>query len=218
MGKALCQEFARARETYEEASQAVGLDLAKLCFEDPDQLLGLTEYTQPAMLATDIAAWRSLEHELGMQPEICAGHSLGEYAALVAAGAMPFAEAVRAVRLRGKWMQEAMPEGIGGMAAVLNTPVEVIEDACEKAADGQVIVPANFNSPDQVVISGHVEALDRAVELIKQQGGRVRKLKVSGPFHCELMRPAAEKMSTLLKEIKFSDFEFPVIANLDAKP
>jgi [acyl-carrier-protein] S-malonyltransferase len=217
MGKALYNEFGLARETYEEASEVTKLDLANICFENHDNLLERTEYAQPCILTTSLAAWRVLQDETGIRPSWCAGHSLGEYTALAAAGALSVADAAMAVRMRGKWMEEEAPDGAGGMAAVLKTSLEAIEAACKEAARDQVVVPANDNSPDQVVISGHAEALDRAIAVIKKNGGRARKLKVSGPFHTELMAPAAERMEELIFGLKISGFSFPVIANVDAK-
>lgn len=218
MGKALCQEFALARETFEQASDAVKLDLAKTCFDDPQGRLELTEFTQPCVLVTSVAAWRVLHRETGIAPALAAGHSLGEYSALVAAGALSLAAAAGAVRMRGKWMQEAVPPGLGAMAAVLGLDREVIEDACKQAAQGEVVVPANDNAPGQIVISGHADAVDRALAIIKEKGGKARKLKVSGPFHTELMDPAASKMAELLSQIAFQKTAFPVIANVDAAP
>jgi [acyl-carrier-protein] S-malonyltransferase len=216
MGKALYNEFGLARETFEQASEVTKLDLARICFENPDNLLERTEYAQPCILTTSLAAWRVLQDETGIRPLLCAGHSLGEYTALAAAGAFSVADAAMAVRMRGKWMEEAAPAGAGGMAAVFKTPLDAIEAACKEAAGDQVVVPANDNSPDQVVISGHVEALDRAIAIIKKNGGRARRLKVSGPFHTELMAPAAERMEELISGLKISALNVPVIANVDA--
>ena len=218
MGKALYREFGRAREIFEEASDATHLDLAALCFEDHADQLALTEFTQPCVLTASLAAWRVLCQETGLKPGIAAGHSLGEYSALAAAGVLTVGDAAQAVRLRGKWMQEAVPAGMGGMAAVMSTPREVIEQACREAAQGQVVAPANDNAPDQIVISGHTEAVDRAIAALKAKGSRAKKLKVSGPFHTELMAPAAGQMARLLSGLSFSPLAFPVIANVDAEP
>jgi [acyl-carrier-protein] S-malonyltransferase len=198
MGKELSREFNVARETFAEASDATGLDLAGICFDDPHGQLELTEFTQPCVLA--------------------AGHSLGEYSALVAAGALTLHDGARAVQMRGKWMQEAVPAGQGGMAAILGAERCLIEAACREAAGGQVVVAANDNAPGQIVISGHNAAVDRAIAIIKEKGGKAKKLKVSGPFHTALMQSAAEKMAELLAGVEFSGPAFPVIANVDAAP
>jgi [acyl-carrier-protein] S-malonyltransferase len=218
MGKELSREFNVARETFAEASDATGLDLAGICFDDPHGQLELTEFTQPCVLAASVAAWRVLHQETGMVPAVAAGHSLGEYSALVAAGALTLHDGARAVQMRGKWMQEAVPAGQGGMAAILGAERCLIEAACREAAGGQVVVAANDNAPGQIVISGHNAAVDRAIAIIKEKGGKAKKLKVSGPFHTALMQSAAEKMAELLAGVEFSGPAFPVIANVDAAP
>ena len=218
MGQALHREFPAARRVFAEASEAAGFDLASLCFEGPAEKLDLTEFTQPAVLTVSLAAFAALREEIGLDPAMAAGHSLGEYSALAASGAISLADAVRAVRARAQWMQQAVPAGEGAMAAVMKVPRPEIEQICREAAgDGQVS-PANDNAPGQVVISGHARAVDRALELVKEKGGRSRKLKVSGPFHTSLMAPAAEKMDGLLRDLDFGDLAFPVFANVDAKP
>jgi len=217
MGRRLYQEFPAAREVFEEASEAAGLDLKKLCFEGPADKLELTEFTQPCLLAASLAAHRVLDKETGLRPMVAAGHSLGEWSALAAAGALKLADAAAAVHERGKWMDRAVPAGLGAMAAVMKLPREQIEQACRSAARGEVAAPANDNAPDQVVISGHAGAVARALEMIKQMGGRTRMLKVSGPFHTLLMKPAADRMDELLAGIHCSGFSFPVIANVDAR-
>lgn len=217
MGRSLCQEFPAARAVFEEASEAAGLDLKKLCFEGPADKLELTEFTQPCLLAASLAAHRVLDKETGLRPMVAAGHSLGEWSALAAAGALKLADAAAAVHERGKWMERAVPAGMGAMAAVMKLPREQIEQACRSAAQGEVAAPANDNAPDQVVISGHAGAVARALELIKQMGGRTRMLKVSGPFHTLLMKPAADKMDEFLAGINCSGFLFPVVANVDAR-
>lgn len=218
MGQALFKGFALARETYAEVSEAIGWDVAKLCQEGPAEQLELTEFTQPCVLTSSLAAWRVLEKETGLRPAMAAGHSLGEYSALVATGALALADAARAVHNRGKWMQSAAPAGEGGMAAVMGLSRELVKIFCEEAAQGEVLVPSNDNSPEQIVISGRTAALDRAIAIIKDRGGKVRKLKVSAPFHTPLMKPAAEKMAGFLRGLRFSAPSCPVIANVDALP
>ena len=217
MGQALAREFAAAREAFAEASAAAGFDLAALCFDGPTEKLALTEFTQPCVLTASVAAFRVLQSETGIAPAMAAGHSLGEYSALVAASALPLAAAALAVRRRGQWMQEAVPAGLGAMAAVMGLDPGRLSDLCREAAQGQVVVPANDNAPGQVVISGHAEAVDRVMALCKVQGGKCRKLNVSGPFHTPLMEPAAVKMEALLAGLTFSSPAFPVFANCDAE-
>ncbi len=218
MGQSLYRDFARARETFDEASEAVNLDLCKLCFEGPQDTLSLTEYTQPCVLTASLAAWRVIEAETGVVPRLAAGHSLGEYTALVAAGVMPLGQAARAVQERARLMEKAVPAGTGAMAAVMALSREQIDEVCKESCGAGIVVPANDNAPDQVVISGHAGAVDRATEELKSRGGRVRKLKVSGPFHTELMEPAAREMESLLAKMEFAKPAFPVLANLDARP
>jgi len=219
MGKDLSENFPVARQVFEEANDALGVDLASLCFNGPEEDLKLTANTQPAILTTSIAALRVLETETGIAPNCAAGHSLGEYSALVCAGALNFADAVRIVRQRGTFMQEAVPVGTGAMAAILGLDKETLERVCQDAALGQVVSPANFNSAGQVVIAGNTEAVDRAMNLAKEHGAkRALPLPVSAPFHCSLMIPAGERLADVLADIKVGDMTVPVITNVEAAP
>lgn len=219
MGKDLYQQFAVARQIFEEANDALGFDLANLCFNGPDDQLKLTENTQPAILTHSVAALRVLEQETGLRPDMVAGHSLGEYSALVAAGALKFADAVRTVRARGLFMQQAVPVGEGAMAAVLGLDLETLDAVCREAAQGRVVAPANFNSAGQVVVAGHADAVARAVELAKEKGAkRALPLPVSAPFHCELMQPAAERLSEVLAGVEIGELQVPVVTNVEARP
>jgi len=219
MGKDLAENFPVARQVFEEANDALGVDLASLCFNGPEEDLKLTANTQPAILTTSIAALRVLETEIGIAPNCAAGHSLGEYSALVCAGALNFADAVRIVRQRGTFMQEAVPLGTGAMAAILGLDKETLERVCQDAAQGQVVSPANFNSAGQVVIAGNTEAVDRAMNLAKEHGAkRALPLPVSAPFHCSLMIPAGERLADVLADIKVGDMNVPVITNVEATP
>ena len=219
MGKDLAENFPVARQVFEEANDALGVDLASLCFNGPEEDLKLTANTQPAILTTSIAALRVLETETGIAPNYAAGHSLGEYSALVCAGALNFADAVRIVRQRGTFMQEAVPVGTGAMAAILGLDKETLERVCQDAALGQVVSPANFNSAGQVVIAGNTEAVDRAMNLAKEHGAkRALPLPVSAPFHCSLMIPAGERLADVLADIKVGDMTVPVITNVEAAP
>ena len=219
MGKDLAENFPVARQVFEEANDALGVDLASLCFNGPEEDLKLTANTQPAILTTSIAALRVLETETGIAPNCAAGHSLGEYSALVCAGALNFADAVRIVRQRGTFMQEAVPVGTGAMAAILGLDKETLERVCRDAALGQVVSPANFNSAGQVVIAGNTEAVDRAMNLAKEHGAkRALPLPVSAPFHCSLMIPAGERLADVLADIKVGDMTVPVITNVEAAP
>ena len=219
MGKDLAENFPVARQIFEEANDALGVDLASLCFNGPEEDLKLTANTQPAILTTSIAALRVLETEIGIAPNCAAGHSLGEYSALVCAGALNFADAVRIVRQRGTFMQEAVPVGTGAMAAILGLDQETLERVCQDAAQGQVVSPANFNSAGQVVIAGNTEAVDRAMNLAKEHGAkRALPLPVSAPFHCSLMIPAGERLADVLAGIKIGDMTVPVISNVEATP
>lgn len=218
MGKELFDNFAEARAVFEEADEALGFSLSSLCFSGDESELQLTANTQPAILTTSIAAFRVIEKEDLPLPRFVAGHSLGEYSALVAAGSLSLSEAVKLVRARGAYMQEAVPPGVGAMAAVIGSDMETIEKACKDAALTQVCSPANINSGSQVVIAGNTEAVDRAIELLKERGAkRAVKLNVSAPFHCALMLPAQEKLATNLAEINFSDLRFPLIENVSAE-
>jgi [acyl-carrier-protein] S-malonyltransferase len=219
MGAALAREFEPARRIFEEADAALGFAISRLCFEGPEEELRLTANTQPATLATSIAALRAFEAECGFSAELAAGHSLGEYSVLVAAGAIGFADAIRAVRERGRLMQEACPPGEGTMAALLGLDSAAIDALCaEVTTDGELAVPANLNAPGQVVISGHAAAVRRALELAKSRGGGASmELKVSAPFHCPLMRPARDGMIPVLEQLKVEPLRFGVIANATAE-
>jgi len=219
MGKDLAEKFPAARKVFEEADDALGFALSDLCFNGPAEQLQLTENTQPAILTTSVAALRAMEAEGFAKPDFVAGHSLGEYSALVAAGALPLGDAVRTVRARGRYMQEAVPVGTGAMAAILGASLDVVTAACAEAAAGEVCSPANINSPAQVVIAGEAGAIDRAVELLKERGAkRAIKLSVSAPFHCAMMTPAQERLAADLANISFSDLAMPLVTNVDARP
>jgi [acyl-carrier-protein] S-malonyltransferase len=217
MGQQLAENFPVARRTFEQASDALGLDMAALCFNGSEDELRLTANTQPAILTASIAAWRVLEQETGLVPGCAAGHSLGEFSALVAVGALDFADAVRTVRQRGTFMQEAVPVGVGAMAAIMGVERQPLEDLCRQAAAGEVVAPANFNSPGQIVIAGHASAVARAIELAKEQGAkRAMLLPVSAPFHSALMKPAAEALSGVLAPLTIHAFRCSVIGNVEA--
>jgi [acyl-carrier-protein] S-malonyltransferase len=217
MGRDFHDNFAAAREVFEQADEALGFSLSEMCFSGNDEDLQLTANTQPAILATSVGAYRAMMSEGFARPDFVAGHSLGEYSALVAAGVLEFADAVRTVRKRGQYMQEAVPVGAGAMAAILGTDLATIESACEEAAQGQICSPANINSPSQVVIAGDSDAIDRACELLKERGAkRAIRLNVSAPFHCALMTPAQERLAVDLGELEYSDFRFPIVHNVDA--
>lgn len=216
MGKELAALYPVARETFDEADEALGYKLSQLCFEGPEDQLKLTEITQPAILAVSVAAWRVLQSK-GIRPAYVAGHSLGEYSAHVAAGTLAFAGAVRTVRNRGKYMQEAVPVGVGAMAAVLALPIEKVHEVCAEAAQGEVSCAANHNSPDQIVISGNKAAVERAAALAKERGAkRAIMLPVSAPFHCALMQPAQDRLADDLAALEFHTPEIPVMCNVDA--
>jgi [acyl-carrier-protein] S-malonyltransferase len=218
MGRALAERFAPARAVFAEADDALGFPLSRLCFEGPAEDLQLTENTQPAILTTSIAALRALEGEGFAPPSFVAGHSLGEYSALVAAGALSLADAVRTVRARGRYMQEAVPVGVGAMAAILGSDVRTVEEACAEASRGEVCSPANLNSPKQIVIAGDAAAVERAMEILKSRGARKAvKLNVSAPFHCALMLPAQRRLASDLEKIDFKDLRVPLVSNVDAK-
>ena len=218
MGKDLFDNFAVSREVFEEADDLLGFKLSEMCFNDMAEDLALTANTQPAILTTSIAAFRAMEAEGFPKPDFVAGHSLGEYSALVAANSMSFADAVRTVRKRGTYMQKAVSVGVGAMAAILGLPLETVEIACEEAREGEVCSPANINSPSQIVIAGNAEAVDRAIEILKTRGAkRAIKLNVSAPFHCDLMFPAQVRLAEDLTEIEFSDLRYPIIENVSAE-
>lgn len=217
MGKDLFDNFAAAREVFEAADDALGFSLSQLCFSGDEADLQLTANTQPAILTVSIAAYRAARAEGLPEPVVVAGHSLGEYSALVAAGVFDLGDAVRTVRKRGTYMQEAVPVGVGAMAAVLGLDAEAVEAGCAEAAAGQVCSPANYNSPSQTVIAGSAEAVDRACEILKAKGAkRAIRLNVSAPFHCSLMLPAQERLATDLAALGYGKFAFPVIHNVDA--
>ena len=219
MGKNLCDNFKEAREVFAEADEALAFKLSSLCFGGPGTELNLTANTQPAVLTMSIASLRVIEKNLEIIPDYVAGHSLGEYSALVGTKAFSFTDGVKAVQKRGQFMQEAVPEGEGGMAAVLGLSREDVEDVCQKASEGDVITPANFNCPGQIVISGKVKALERAIALAKEKGSpRTVVLPVSAPFHCALMEPAAEKLKNYLQGVTVHPLAYPVVTNVDAKP
>jgi len=218
MGKELAALYPVARHTFQEADEALGFALSQLCFDGPAEKLRMTENTQPAVLTVSVAAARVLQ-EKGVVPQFVAGHSLGEYSAHVAAGTLEFADAVRIVRNRGQYMQEAVPEGEGAMAAVLGMAIDELRKVCSEAAEGEVVQPANINSPDQIVISGATGAVERAAALAKERGAkRAIMLDVSAPFHCALMQPAQERLARDLQAVPFSKPEVPVICNIDAGP
>jgi [acyl-carrier-protein] S-malonyltransferase len=218
MGKALAEAFPVCRETFDEADASLGEALSRLCFEGPEDRLDLTENTQPAILAVSTAACRLLTSK-GLQPALVAGHSLGEYSANVAAGTMTFADALALVRRRGRYMQEAVPVGAGAMAVVLGLDDDTVAQACEDAAQGDVVSPANLNGAGQVVIAGSRDAVARAAERVRELGAkRVVRLPVSAPFHCALMNPAQARLAPELRALKVQDPRVPVVANVDAEP
>ena len=217
MGLELFQHFEIGRQTFEEADQALGFSLSRLCFDGPAEELQLTANTQPAILACSVAAYRVLARER-ITPAYFAGHSLGEYSALVAAGSLEFADALRIVRHRGQYMQEAVPVGTGAMAAVIGLTAEAVVELCRDAADGEVVSPANFNSPSQIVVAGNAAAVQRLVELAKAAGAkRALMLPVSAPFHCALMRPAQQRLTPELAAAQFQDLSVPLINNVRAE-
>ncbi len=221
MGRDLYDGSSAARAVFDAADAALGFSLSKLCFEGPEDELRLTEKQQPAILTTSIAALRALEERLSIRPAYVAGHSLGEYSALVAAGAIASDSAAALVNARGRFMQEAVPEGEGAMAAILGATPEIIRDACRAAAAeiGQVVSPANYNSPAQTVIAGAVAAVERAIALAKQAGAKKAvALPVSAPFHCALMQPAADKLASEMAQLSFSKPTVPIVTNVEAEP
>src|SRR5438552_2215915 len=218
MGREVSEKFPIARRVFEEADAALGFPLSRLCFEGPEEELKLTENTQPAILTTSIALFRVLE-EKGIRPDFVAGHSLGEYSALVAAGALQLGEAAALVRRRGRYMQEAVPVGVGAMAALFGLDLPAVQSVCERAAEGQVVSPANLNSPGQIVIAGNREAVERALRLAKEAGARKAVLlQVSAPFHCALMMPVEQRLSADLNRCSFLDLRCPLVTNVDAEP
>ncbi len=218
MGQALADAFPEARATFDEADQVLGWRLSELIFNGPIERLALTENTQPAILTVSVAAWRVLDAR-GFRPDVVAGHSLGEYSAHVAAGTLEFADAVRLVNHRGRYMQEAVPVGHGAMAAILGLDEEAVRAVCEEAAQGEVVSPANLNAAGQIVIAGTVAAVARAGERAKARGAkRVIPLQVSAPFHCALMAPAQARLAPELRSVPVRDPRVPVVANVDAAP
>jgi [acyl-carrier-protein] S-malonyltransferase len=216
MGKELADKYPIARQTFEEADHVLGYKLSDICWTGPEEKLRLTEITQPAILATSVAAWRVLD-EKGLSPHVVAGHSLGEYAAHCAARTLNFGEALQTVRNRGKYMQEAVPVGVGAMAAILGMDVGKVDEVCHDAAHGEVCEPANINSPEQIVISGHAAAIERAVKLASDRGAKKAKtLPVSAPFHCSLMKPAQDRLAADLSSLPFGTPKVPVACNVDA--
>ena len=217
MGKDLCENFPQARVVFEQASDAISEDMEKLCFDSDEETLSLTFNAQPAILTVSVAALAVLRSEKEIKPDFVAGHSLGEYSALVCAGAIDFSDAVRTVKKRGEFMQEAVPPGQGAMAAVIGLPAKNIEQICGQYSDDGGVWPANYNSPEQTVISGHAGAVDKASEAAVESGAkRAITLKVSAPFHCPLMEPATENLARFLEEIKVDGIETPVVTNLEA--
>jgi len=216
MGKELADKYSVAKSAFDEADQALGFSISKLCFEGTEDDLKLTANTQPAILTCSVAVSRVLA-ERGLQPDYVAGHSLGEYSALVAAGSLKFADAVQLVRKRGTYMQDAVPHGVGAMAAIMGLSHAVVADVCKRAAEGEICSPANLNSPEQTVISGHAGAVKRAVELASQAGAkRAVILPVSAPFHCALMLPMQQRFETDLRAAAFADLLLPLVTNVDA--
>jgi [acyl-carrier-protein] S-malonyltransferase len=216
MGKELADRYPVARAVFEEADKALGFAISKICFEGTEDELRLTANTQPAILTVSVAAYRVLADK-GIMPDFVAGHSLGEYSALVAVGALKFADAVRLVRKRGTYMQEAVPVGVGGMAAIMGLSPAVVQDVCKRAAENEVCAPANLNSPEQTVISGHASAVKRAVEIASQSGAkRAVVLAVSAPFHSALMMPAQEKLEKDLRATAMNFLQVPLVTNVDA--
>ena len=217
MGKSLAERYEVARQVFDTADQALGFSLTQLCFDGPAEALQLTENTQPALLTVSIAALRVLRQE-GLTPDLVAGHSLGEYSALVAAGALDFSDAVQLVRKRGRYMQEAVPAGVGAMAALLKLPEGKLDSILSEAAQGEVVSAANLNSPDQIVIAGHRGAVERAMELAKAAGARKTVLlPVSAPFHCALMEPAQKRLEADLNATTFRDLAVPLVNNWQAR-
>ncbi|MGA8142311.1 MAG: ACP S-malonyltransferase [Candidatus Acidiferrales bacterium] len=217
MGRDLAEKFPESRAVFDAADAALGFSLFQLCCEGSEDALKQTENTQPAILTVSIAAYRALEKR-GIVPDFAAGHSLGEYSAVVAAGGLDFSDAVKIVRGRGRYMQEAVPSGEGAMAAILGLPPGEVADICKKAADHEVVSPANLNSPEQTVISGAAAAVKRAVEIASQSGAkRAVMLPVSAPFHCAMMAPAQKRLEADLRAAKFAALKFPVVTNVDAE-
>jgi [acyl-carrier-protein] S-malonyltransferase len=217
MGKEFFENFSPARQVFEEAEDALHFSVSKLCFQGPEEALKLTENTQPAILTTSIAALEVLRNEKAFLPQLTAGHSLGEYSALVASGSLAFSDAVQIVRLRGRFMQEAVPAGEGAMAAILGMEREEVEKLCNETGEDEILAPANYNSPGQVVISGHLRAVERAIEAVKQRGKKAVLLPVSAPFHSPLMKGAGDRLAKELERIPVGDLKVPVVTNVEAE-
>jgi len=216
MGKELADNYPVARRTFEEADEALGYKLSELCFEGPEEKLKLTEITQPAILTASVAAWRVLQQK-GLRPDFVAGHSLGEYSAHVAAGTLAFADAVRTVRNRGQYMQEAVPVGVGAMAAIIGMSSDKVNELAGDAAQREVCQAANINAPEQIVISGNANAVERAIKLAHERGAKKAvSLPVSAPFHCSLMQPAQDRLAADLAALTFQNPSCPVVCNVDA--
>ncbi len=219
MGKDVYDAFPAARKVFDDVDAALGFPISKLCFEGPDDQLKLTENTQPAILAVSSAIHAVLEERGATRRDVVAGHSLGEYSAIVSVGGLTPAEAAKIVRMRGRFMQEAVPVGTGGMAALIGPTVEEARAICEEAAEGDVVSVANINAPGQIVIAGTKSAIDRAIDVAKKRGvRRALPLPVSAPFHCALMEPAAERLRPILDEAELRDLWFAVVSNVDASP
>lgn len=217
MGRELFDKYPAARAVFDEADRALGFPISRICFEGTEDELKLTANTQPAVVTVSVAALRALAAS-GVTPAYVAGHSLGEYSALVAAGSLEFADAVRVVRQRGQFMQESVPQGVGAMAAILGLSPAQVDEACRRAAQDEVVSPANLNSPEQTVISGHAGAVKRAVEFASQSGAkRAVILPVSAPFHCELMQPAQQRLEALLRTTSFGPLRVPLVTNVAAE-
>lgn len=217
MGRELYERYPEARAVFQAVDEALGEELSERCFTGPEEALKLTANTQPAILAVSVAA-HAVFSRRGPAPVVVAGHSLGEYSALVAAGSLPLADAARAVRARGLFMQEAVPEGTGAMAAVLGLEEAQVREACERAAQGQVVSAANYNAPGQIVIAGHVAAVERAIALCKEAGGKAKALPVSAPFHCALMDPVKPRLAEVLGQVRVAAPAVPVVTNVEARP
>ncbi len=219
MGRDLAVKFPTAKRTYEEADDALGFSISAICWDGPEDALTLTQNTQPAILTTSIAVFRVLK-ERGLAFDVVAGHSLGEWSALVAAGALSLRDAVKLTHLRGQFMQEAVPVGIGAMAAIMGVPLDKLREVCAKASgEGEPVEPANLNGGGQIVISGHTSAVDRAIPLAKEAGAKIaKKLAVSAPFHCSLMQPAKQRLEVAMADIAVQTPSVPVVANVTAAP
>jgi len=218
MGRDLADAFPVARRTFDEVDERLGMSLSRLCFEGPEEKLRLTEFAQPAILTASVAAYRVLAEEAGLEPAALAGHSLGEWSALVAAGTLALADAGAGVRERGRLMQAAVPPGEGAMAAVMGLEEEAVAALCAEAAAGDVLVPANLNGGGQVVVAGHARAVTRLIDLVSKGTVRVHRLEVSAPFHCPLMAPAAEGLARHLAAVPFRDPAWPVFTSVEARP